>query len=124
MSKSANGRKVKIVSINEYIHEAAKLARYEWCDDVKQWAAMLDELSFCWAQADTLEETRDQLLEVIEGWIIVGLQHDDEIPVINGMCIGYERPKSREVERAAPKASQRHHAPTPKRKKVLAGAAR
>ncbi len=97
MKKSRNHRKVKIVGMVEYIQEAAKLARYEWCDDVKEWAAIVSELPICWSQGRTIEETRLTLLEVIEEWIILGLQFGDEIPVINGMRIGYDHKLCRKV---------------------------
>ena len=33
-----------------------------------------------WANADTLEECRKELAEVLEGWIILGIEHGDPIP--------------------------------------------
>ena len=122
MSKATNGRKVKIVGINEYVLEAAKLPQYMWCDDVKQWGAVLHEMSFCWAQGDTVEETRAQLLEVIETWIVASLQSGHEIPVINGVCIGYERKKKNAGPTAA--AQRRRQRPMSRRDRALAGAAR
>ena len=35
-----------------------------------------------WANADTLEECRKELAEVLEGWIILGIERGHEIPVL------------------------------------------
>ena len=35
-----------------------------------------------WANADTLEECRQELAEVLEAWIILGIEHGHEIPVL------------------------------------------
>ena len=35
-----------------------------------------------WANADTLEECRKELAEVLEDWIILGIEHGHEIPVL------------------------------------------
>ena len=38
-----------------------------------------------WANADTLEECRKELKEVLEGWIILGIERGHEIPVLPSM---------------------------------------
>ena len=38
-----------------------------------------------WANADTLEECRKELAEVLEGWIILGIERGHEIPVLPSM---------------------------------------
>lgn len=38
-----------------------------------------------WANADTLEECRRELKEVLEGWIILGIELGHEIPVLPSM---------------------------------------
>ena len=38
-----------------------------------------------WANADTLEECRQQLREVLEGWILLGIELGHEIPVLPSM---------------------------------------
>ena len=35
-----------------------------------------------WANADTLEECRKELAEVLEGWILLGIELGHEIPVL------------------------------------------
>lgn len=37
-----------------------------------------------WSEAATLEECREELLEVLEEWIILSLKRGDSIPVVDG----------------------------------------
>ena len=86
-------------TLSEYVEEALTLARYEFCEDTKQWCAYVDKLPGAWAQGITVEATRSELAEVIEGWVIVALQHNDRIPTINGIAVG--RPSKRAKHAAA-----------------------
>ncbi|MFQ5629433.1 MAG: type II toxin-antitoxin system HicB family antitoxin [bacterium] len=38
-----------------------------------------------WANADSLEVCRDELREVLEEWLIIGLKLGQPIPVIDGI---------------------------------------
>jgi predicted RNase H-like HicB family nuclease len=38
-----------------------------------------------YANADTLEACRDELQEVLEGWIVLGLQMGHPLPVVGGI---------------------------------------
>ncbi len=38
-----------------------------------------------WANADTLEECRQELKEVLEGWILLGIERGHEIPMLPSM---------------------------------------
>lgn len=38
-----------------------------------------------WANADTLEECRQELREVLEGWIVLGIELGHPIPVLPGI---------------------------------------
>ena len=38
-----------------------------------------------WANADTLEECRQELKEVLEGWILLGIERGHEIPMLLSM---------------------------------------
>lgn len=64
----------------EYIQEALKRARYEIIDDEEPYYGEVPELPGVWATGKTLEACRENLREVIEGWIIVRLQKGLELP--------------------------------------------
>lgn len=67
--------------ITEYIQSALRRAKYEVEDDV--YYAEVSDLPGVLAYGPTLEECRNQLIEVIEGWLIVGIRHGDVIPVLD-----------------------------------------
>lgn len=66
--------------ITEYIEEALKRARYEIIDDEDPYYGEVDELKGVWATGKTLEECRNNLKEVIEGWILVSIKRGLPIP--------------------------------------------
>ena len=68
--------------ITEYIDEALKRARYEIIQDADPYYGEVEELKGVWATGKTLEECRNNLKEVIEGWIIVSIKKGIEIPRI------------------------------------------
>lgn len=37
-----------------------------------------------WAHAPTLEACREELLEVLEGWVLLGIAHHEDLPAIDG----------------------------------------
>lgn len=60
--------------INSYIEKLLKKANYEYDEQTKSWCASVDKLPGAYAQADTVEEVRDQLAEVIEDYILVSIK--------------------------------------------------
>jgi predicted RNase H-like HicB family nuclease len=66
--------------LTEYIQEALKRARYEIIDDEEPYYGEVPELQGVWATGKTLEECRENLMEAIEGWIIVRLQRGLPLP--------------------------------------------
>ena len=68
----------------EYIQEALNRARYELIDDEEPYYGEVPELSGVWASGKSLEECRENLKEVIEGWLIVRFQKSLPIPELGG----------------------------------------
>lgn len=67
--------------IVEYIQEALKRAKYELIDDKEEpYYGEVPELKGVWAQGRTLEECRENLADVIDGWIFVRLKKGFDIP--------------------------------------------
>ncbi|MDP2807574.1 MAG: type II toxin-antitoxin system HicB family antitoxin [bacterium] len=66
--------------IMEYIQEAFRRARYEIIDDDEPFYGEVPELKGVWAQGKTLEECRENLADVIDGWILVRLRKGLVIP--------------------------------------------
>ncbi|MCW3130199.1 MAG: type II toxin-antitoxin system HicB family antitoxin [Methanophagales archaeon] len=68
--------------ITEYIEAALSKARYEIIKDEEPYYGEVPELEGVWATGKTLEECRKNLIEVIDGWIIVRLRKGLPIPQI------------------------------------------
>jgi len=66
--------------ITEYIDEALKRARYEIIHDEDPYYGETEELKGVWATGKTLEECRDNLKEVMEGWILLSIKKGLLIP--------------------------------------------
>jgi predicted RNase H-like HicB family nuclease len=73
--------------IIEYIEAALSRAKYEIIKDEEPYYGEVPELKGVWATGKTLEECRDNLREVIEGWIVVRLRKNLSIPTIAGRTI-------------------------------------
>jgi len=73
--------------LTEYIEEALKMARYEIIDDEEPYYGEITELKGVWATGKTLEECRNNLKEVIEGWILVSIKKELTIPKLGDVEI-------------------------------------
>ena len=69
----------------EYVEEALRHARYEMIQDEEPYYGEVPELKGVWATGKSLEECRERLQEVIEGWILVSLRKNLPIPRL-GEC--------------------------------------
>ena len=65
-----------------YIEEALRRARYEMIEDEEPYYGEVEELKGVWATGKTLEECRNNLKEVIEGWILLSIKKGLPIPAL------------------------------------------
>ena len=70
--------------LSDYIQAALRRAKYEHLDS-KQLYAEVPELAGVWAEGPTMEECRQELIEVIEGWLFLKIKDGDAIPVLEGI---------------------------------------
>jgi predicted RNase H-like HicB family nuclease len=76
--------------LTEYIRAALQRARYEILED----GTFYGEIPDCqgvYANAETLEDCREQLREVLEDWIVLGLRLGHSFPIIEGVSLNVER---------------------------------
>lgn len=66
--------------ITHSIEGYLKHAQYEYDEGVGAWCAWVVGLPGAYAQADTVEDVRDQLAEVIEDYILVSIYNKNPIP--------------------------------------------
>ncbi len=71
--------------LTEYIEEALKRAQYEIIEDEEPYYGEVEELKGVWATGKTLEECRNDLKEVIEGWILLSIKKGLPIPALGNI---------------------------------------
>ncbi|MBP7997982.1 MAG: type II toxin-antitoxin system HicB family antitoxin [Chloroflexi bacterium] len=72
--------------LTDYIFAAMRHAHYEILED-ETYYGEIPGLQGVYANADSLEECRDELQDVLEGWIILGLRLGHELPEVDGIQI-------------------------------------
>lgn len=70
----------------QYIHKALEKAQYKLLDD-DTWFAEVPGFQGVWANAKSVEECRQELMEVMEEWLILKIRDRDPIPKIEGVGI-------------------------------------
>jgi predicted RNase H-like HicB family nuclease len=76
--------------LTEYIQAAMRRARYEILEDGTYYGESPD-CRGVYACAPTLEECREQLREVLEDWIVLGLRLGHALPVIQNISLNIEK---------------------------------
>ncbi len=71
--------------LTEYIRAAMRQATYKILDDDGTFFGSIPSCQGVWSNAATLEACREELQEVLEEWILIGLRHGDPLPVIDGI---------------------------------------
>lgn len=66
----------------EYLNAALKHARYEILADEGTYYGEIPECNGVYANANTLEECREELIEVLEEWILFRVHQDLPLPQI------------------------------------------
>jgi predicted RNase H-like HicB family nuclease len=71
--------------LTKYIQAAMRRAKYEILGDDGSYYGEIPELPGVWANAGTLESCRDELAEVVEEWIVLGLKLRHRLPVLDNI---------------------------------------
>ena len=77
--------------LTAYINAAMRSAHYELLESGEGYIGKIPGLQGVFANADTLEACRDELGEVLEEWIILGLKMNHHIPDIDGIELNFEK---------------------------------
>jgi len=70
--------------LTEYIHAAMHRAMYEILSDGTFYGE-IPGFQGVYANAETLEACREELQEVLEGWIVLALRLGHSLPVVEGV---------------------------------------
>lgn len=73
--------------LTEYIRAAMRRARYEILEDDGSFYGDIPGFDGVWANAETLEVCREELEEVLEGWIILSLSKNLPLPTVDGITL-------------------------------------
>lgn len=71
--------------LSAYIRAALRRARYQILPDGEGYYGKIDGLAGVWANAETLEDCRGELREVLEEWLLLGLKMGHHVPEIDGI---------------------------------------
>ncbi|HLB12165.1 MAG TPA: type II toxin-antitoxin system HicB family antitoxin [Dehalococcoidia bacterium] len=73
--------------LTAYIKAAMRRAKYEILPDDKSFYAEIPSLEGVYANADSLEDCRDELEEVLEEWVLFRASRRLPLPVVNGIAL-------------------------------------
>ena len=71
--------------ISQYITVALRRAHYELLENAEGFYGSIPELTGVWAQAATLEESREGLQAALEDWLLFSLSRQYPIPVMDSI---------------------------------------
>ena len=75
--------------LSDYLNAAMKRGQYKILDDGTFFGSIPDTQGV-WSNADTFEDCREELREVLEDWVRIGVSEDVPIPEIDGICLAAE----------------------------------
>ena len=73
--------------LTAYIKAALRKAHYEILQGGEGYFGTVEGLQGVWAQGGTLEACREELQEVLEEWIVLGLKMGHPLPSIDGIML-------------------------------------
>ena len=79
--------------LTEYIQKALEKARYKVLED-GTWFAEVPGFEGVWANAPTVEGCRQDLMEVMEEWLILKIRDRDPIPQIEGVSLEFKEERA------------------------------
>jgi predicted RNase H-like HicB family nuclease len=68
----------------QYCTEALKQAVYKQLEDAS-WFVEIPGFQGVWANAESVEATREELFEVLQEWLVLKLKDGDVLPVVKGI---------------------------------------
>lgn len=75
----------------EYTQTAMRLAHYELLPEDKLYYGEIPGFDGVYATAETLEECRDELLSILEDWLLLSLHKNLPIPVMGDISLEIKR---------------------------------
>ena len=73
--------------ITQYVHAAMAKATYSILEDDATYYGEIPGFEGVWANAATLEACREELEQVLEGWILFRVHQHLELPEVDGLTL-------------------------------------
>jgi predicted RNase H-like HicB family nuclease len=73
--------------LTDYMRAAMRQAHYEILQDDGTFYGEIPGFDGVWANAETLERCREELEEVLEGWIVLSLSRNLPLPTVDGISL-------------------------------------
>ena len=73
--------------IRDYIDAAMRRDHYEIIDDEEPYYGEVPELQGVWASGKTLEECRENLSDVVEGWVLIRIARGLAVPPLGNATV-------------------------------------
>lgn len=77
--------------LNQYIQAALRQAKYEILADDGSFYGEIPGFQGVYANAEMLEDCRNELVEVLEEWIFFRISRNLPLPVVNGLRLAIEK---------------------------------
>jgi predicted RNase H-like HicB family nuclease len=77
--------------LSQYIKAALKQAKYSILNDDDSFYGEIPGFQGVWANAETLENCREELAEVLEEWIFLHLSDNTPLPTVRGLKLSVEK---------------------------------
>jgi predicted RNase H-like HicB family nuclease len=71
--------------LTRYLAGAMRHAHYELVPEDGSFFGAIPGFDGVWASAETLEACREELSEVLEEWVVLGLRMGHELPPVDGI---------------------------------------
>jgi len=80
--------------LNDYLDHVLQHAQYERIEDGSIFGSIADLPDFkgVWADAQTEDACRQELREVLEGWVLLHISDHTPLPSIDGLTLEVGRP--------------------------------
>jgi predicted RNase H-like HicB family nuclease len=75
----------------KYIQSALSKAKYEIIEDDGSFYGEIPGFQGVWANAETLEDCRNELAEVLKEWVFLRISDNTPLPVVDGIKLSVER---------------------------------
>ncbi|HEY7908315.1 MAG TPA: type II toxin-antitoxin system HicB family antitoxin [Thermomicrobiales bacterium] len=77
--------------IVDYVQAALHHAKFETIAEDGTIFGTIPGFPGVWANAETVEECREELAEVLEGWLLLGIANHDNLPIVDGIDLNVRR---------------------------------